>query len=453
MPSSIELVQDTKLNLNKIDKVVEVEIEDNENEVVLGFLEPQDDSLSSPTIDDLPSLYGGSPFWLTPINEKNQIDLESHLSCNLCNKPMSFLLQFYAPESFPIDAFHRYIYIFICSNSKCYGLSDGSISSPNLNNKNNIPIKILRSQLADINEYYPKYDQDNNLINHIINRTINHWPLIKSIDNITNHSLPIILPEYDIVTEYEDKEKLLKALAVSKNAEEEEDDDDDEDDEEEEEIEINNANNNITQVKLKDIDTYMKTHEGKLDINENIKNKQDNQNSKDKNNEESNLINTSTIEELNLVNTSTAEESNLIKESLKNETDYKDSDINVDKEFIHFQQHMSIEPDQILRYNRSPINGIETKPLYCNINGIPNNKDIPNCEYCGNKRSFEFQITPQILSHLGSNIDSTAKESVDFGTIFIYTCNNNCSSSNDNYMLEFAWIQNFSSNSLSDNWN
>lgn len=60
---------------------------------------------------------------------------------------------------------------------------------------------------------------------------------------------------------------------------------------------------------------------------------------------------------------------------------------------------------------------------------------------------FLFQIMPQLLHYL--KIDNS-QTSMDWGTLLVYTCSNNCleydndNSSNAGYMKEFLWRQDYS---------
>lgn len=64
-----------------------------------------------------PSKVGGKPAWLDPhFLPHGDVDL----SCPSCCLPMTFLLQVYATRSFPEDAFHRTIFLFVCANCTSY---------------------------------------------------------------------------------------------------------------------------------------------------------------------------------------------------------------------------------------------------------------------------------------------------------------------------------------------
>ena len=96
---------------------------------------------------------------------------------------------------------------------------------------------------------------------------------------------------------------------------------------------------------------------------------------------------------------------------------------------------------------------------------------IPNCEYCGAIRRFEFQILPQLLHYLqvdhstnllAAPIGDTANTSdvrmeratgdtvfsnssgkdIDWGSIDVYTCTASCSGVGcGSYVEEFSWRQ------------
>ncbi|XP_035755586.1 programmed cell death protein 2, partial [Egretta garzetta] len=109
-----------------------------------------------------------------------------------------------------------------------------------------------------------------------------------------------------------------------------------------------------------------------------------------------------------------------------------------DKIFQKFKERVAAEPEQIIRYCRGG-----EGPIWVSGENIPGEEDIPNC-LCGAKRIFEFQIMPQLLNHL--QVDSLG-ESIDWGTLVVYTCANNCGEGNA-YLEEFIWKQDFSAGSI-----
>lgn len=69
---------------------------------------------------------------------------------------------------------------------------------------------------------------------------------------------------------------------------------------------------------------------------------------------------------------------------------------------------------------------------------------VPNCERCGAKRLFEFQVQPQLLHYLS---DSKAGANLDWGVVAIFTCSDSCSLDGSNnlaptsYVEEYVWRQ------------
>lgn len=101
-----------------------------------------------------------------------------------------------------------------------------------------------------------------------------------------------------------------------------------------------------------------------------------------------------------------------------------------DKAFWKFKKVTEKFPDQVLRYD------IGGSPLFVSSEGIPD--DIPNCP-CGSVRQFEFQVLPQLLN----SIVESSSESLDWGTLLVYTCKRSCDT-NEAYHSEFVWKQEFS---------
>lgn len=87
-----------------------------------------------------------------------------------------------------------------------------------------------------------------------------------------------------------------------------------------------------------------------------------------------------------------------------------------DKVFGQFKKRIAASPEQILRYHRNGEPLLITKP--CTDDFLV----APDCENCGSKRIFEFQIMPQLLNYLKEEI-------LDWGTIGVYTCSESCSTS------------------------
>ena len=108
-------------------------------EVELGFVEEAEDpeQLTSP---HFPSKVGGKPAWLDNIRLPRPEDTE----CGTCRKPMTFLLQVYAPvpvndSAAPEGAeYHRTMFVFMCRNPGCHGIGVSK------------SFKVLRCQLDEV---------------------------------------------------------------------------------------------------------------------------------------------------------------------------------------------------------------------------------------------------------------------------------------------------------------
>lgn len=128
----------------------------------------------------------------------------------------------------------------------------------------------------------------------------------------------------------------------------------------------------------------------------------------------------------------------------------------VDKQFKKFTERVAFEPSQCLRYewDGSPL-------LY---HELSDNKQQERCNQCGQSKIFEMQLMPNILSLLptsefalknqqqqqqSSSQHGKAKldafnVGMEFGTILIYVCKNDCHPGDvhdTSYVLETAIVQ------------
>ena len=107
-----------------------------QEQVELGFVEDREAALLKSRF--FPSKVGGKPAWLA----LNNIPKPEQLSCRICAKPTIFLLQVYSPKEDSPEAFHRTLFLFVCSNPDC----------SKVNNSDNLII--FRSQLSRENDFY-----------------------------------------------------------------------------------------------------------------------------------------------------------------------------------------------------------------------------------------------------------------------------------------------------------
>eukprot|EP00058_Branchiostoma_floridae_P018915 XP_002604404.1 hypothetical protein BRAFLDRAFT_79292 [Branchiostoma floridae] len=108
-----------------------------------------------------------------------------------------------------------------------------------------------------------------------------------------------------------------------------------------------------------------------------------------------------------------------------------------DQQFSVFRRRVRKEPEQVLRYD------LGGAPLWVSRQHIPTAEDIPDCT-CGAPRQLEFQVMPQLLNYL--QVDSL-KDSIDWGTLAVYTCVNSCEQGTA-YHPEFLWKQDYSETAL-----
>ncbi|KAJ2706356.1 hypothetical protein FB645_001628 [Coemansia sp. IMI 203386] len=363
--------------------------------ITLGYVEPVDDEFHN---ELFPSKIGGKPRWLDP---RNPLDVDQ-AQCDECSKPMTLLMQLYAPEDEPESAFHRMLYVFMCRNGSCHRFSASRC------------MRVFRSQMAEDNEVYlekEEVNEDNDVV----------WALKKQVQKAAvcvvcglagskacskcrkrtycsrEHQLAdwesghrsqcgsagakptaahrlklrrMVYPEQVIVSEEEQQQA---AADLSDN-----EDDDDSDDED---------------IKAEDMALVPVTNEKA-----------------------------------------------------------EDSQVEVDKAFLLFQRRIQSDPDQVLRYARSADNDEERQPLFVSDDGRPvAGNHVPDCEKCGAAREFEMQIMPQMLNHL--SIDSVDPTSIDWGTLLIYTCPKSCGGDGDDaatYAREVIYRQNFSSQGIGE---
>ncbi|OZJ05728.1 hypothetical protein BZG36_01335 [Bifiguratus adelaidae] len=119
---------------------------------------------------------------------------------------------------------------------------------------------------------------------------------------------------------------------------------------------------------------------------------------------------------------------------------YENTETGVDEAFLDFQRIIDREPRQVVRYARIEYETEPTTPLWVSDRCKPSEEDIPNCTHCGEPRTFEFQILSTLLHYL--SINNTSQDSIDWGTLLIYTCQRNCSG--PVYTEEVLWRQDFS---------
>ncbi|XP_060693539.1 programmed cell death protein 2-like isoform X1 [Hemiscyllium ocellatum] len=103
-----------------------------------------------------------------------------------------------------------------------------------------------------------------------------------------------------------------------------------------------------------------------------------------------------------------------------------------DRMFNKFMKRISSCPQQILRYcwNGSPLL----------LSPLRMESAASVCELCTSPRVFEFQLMPALVNMLKGS--SSQEQSVEFGTVLIYTCQRSCwSPTNQTPVEESAFVQ------------
>ncbi|KAG0023606.1 Programmed cell death protein 2 [Podila clonocystis] len=467
-----------------------------EAQVMLGFAEPVDLEEHGPLrAEDFCSKIGGLPLWLNP---EHVLDTQEML-CEQCIKPMTFLLQLYSPEDHPAEAFHRVIYVFCCKNGACHKKSPKGC------------FKVVRSQLGQYNPYYtpvaedhedaaeenagftPLEDSKNAKTCFVCGM---HGPKTCS----KCHKVSYCSPEHQAIHWTKGLHKSLcgtnppppsidsaidseladMSIASTKSSSEEESI------EEEEEYD---EDGNLIEKKSKKLTRTLTRAEqeyaNRLDIDFKLVERM-NRFPEMEIISEAEVFDPEALEE-GLGHESSGDEQEaeegweekaaalkakrekkLAEQAKKNGKDvstslasaeasnnalvpvgdelYENTKTDIDSAFLTFQKRIALYPDQVLRYARMEYELVTPEPLYVSDIGVPKPEDIPACPDCQGPRTFEFQIMPQLINYLA--IDHSASDALDFGTVLVYSCKENCHVAGKHYQHEIALAQHFSEDGM-----
>lgn len=283
------------------------------------------------------------------LNPQNLPD-PSELECSTCNKPMIFLCQVYAPFEEDVNNFHRTLFIFICRNGAC-----------SVNNSSNNMV-VYRCNLKRDNLYYSYEPPMENPSN------VEKVQKYVSLCEICGCFAPKRCSKCKIAAYCSREHQVFHWKESHKNSC------------------GNGCSDQPSQIVFNEYELLVEPEEiEENQVDEEI--------------------------EINKFNQLEQEgKTGTLNEVSETELDMHAA-ITEDKTFMAFQNRISCNKEQVLRYERGG------EPLWIAKEPLPS--IIPNCENCDSERQFEFQIMPQMLTIL--------KEiEVDWGVLAIYSCKKSC---------------------------
>ncbi|XP_075232886.1 zinc finger protein RP-8 [Lycorma delicatula] len=321
-----------------------------------------------------PSKVGSKPAWLSLSDD---IPCSKDLVCSTCNRTLVLLCQLYAPVTEKETCFHRTVYIFVCKTDNCI--------KSNLNNG----FKVVRNQLSRHNKYYP-FDppiEEENWKSDLCAETFGIKLCYVCGIRSSNHcgsckNVYYCCKEHQVFDWKSGHKQICKGNSKDRNS------------------------NNVCSLLFPEFEIVTEFENDLISENEEEE-------------DLSELNKTERCSKGSLQVVSCEEE--LTKMALCEE----------DKTFSKFRKQIKLAPEQVIRYER---NGI---PLWITNNISFDIAQIPNCQYCGGRRIFEFQVLPQLLNYLGLEV---SRNSLDWGTLVIFTCENSCDNGPD-YKEEYLLKQ------------
>ncbi|KAF8116537.1 hypothetical protein N665_0017s0090 [Sinapis alba] len=369
--------------------------EEDEEPVILGFVESPKFPWSS-LRQLFPNLAGGVPAWLDPVN----LPSGKSILCDLCEEPLQFVLQLYAPLTDKESAFHRTLFLFMCPSMSCL-LRDQHEQWKRAPEKPMRSVKVFRCQLPRVNQFYsseaPKHDGTDKPLGH--GAPLCTWCGTWKGDKVCGgcKTSRYCSPKHQSLHWHRaHKPECQQLRAVLETSD--------------------SVDNGVSLTQVQKAASKSLWKEFVL-INE------------DESEYDTEMSENDEVAQPMVV--SKREVDDQMKSVMK---DFEgDADKN---SWVNFQQRVDKAPEQVVRYCRSS----EAKPLWPMASGRVSKSEVPNCKSCGGPRCFEFQVMPQLLFFFGG---SNERESLDWATIVVYTCENSCESSLS-YNEEFVWVQVYS---------
>ncbi|KAJ1348613.1 hypothetical protein KIN20_003957 [Parelaphostrongylus tenuis] len=342
---------------------------------------------------------GGKPSWLNPKSLPTTADLQ----CGVCQKAMCFLIQVYATRNDdPPHAFHRTLFMFICRNPLCCRKNDAS------------NMAVFRCCLPRENPFY-SFD----------------GPLDPDLDgNVSDPYLPEDAPNLcRICGCYASKKcgrcgtawyccrdhQALDWTALHKNV---------------------CGNNDVAETPSSNPPNKFLFKEFGIEMDQEyvsadfFESDDDEDNEQNEDSERIAAIEKKNMEEYRaFLATRKAENENFETDELETAVSDQENDL----QFERFKRLLNLNCEQILRYQRSGT------PLWA-TNRAPSLTEAPSCEKCGAARCFELQLMPHLLSMIG--VDQIGN-SIDWASLYIYTCSQTCEIESSGYAKEFIFKQDF----------
>ena len=391
------------------DETAEAELSDVETAVDLGFVSPPSHLLRL-TRAYFPSKVGGRPAWLNP----QHIPTASQLTCAHCGDVMDFLLQLSAPIRAVESTFHRTLFLFVCHRQSC--LARHSYSQP--------AVLCYRSQLPRRNAYYsyeppPKLQRTGNTKAETPAESECGGNALCAVCGMKGASVCSACKNVWYCGKRCQKRDWKHGHKQTCS-------------------QLSTATVASPPISTDRSSLLFPSHE--LEI-------------------ETEYIPASSTsdysKENELLTHYTTKESNGGDED--DELDDTDGLSSLgplhkrDRHFTRFRRRIAYNPDQVLRYERG---GTE---LWVSEEGAVSGggREGSLCERCGGKRVFECQVLPQLLYYLDTeesgvrrtDEDDKAvamralKEGLDWGSLFVYTCERNCGVGEAEYMREWVHVQ------------
>ncbi|EGT52227.1 CBN-PDCD-2 protein [Caenorhabditis brenneri] len=348
---------------------------------------------------------GGKPAWLNPKHLPKSADL----LCSVCEKPMCFLMQVCANggESDPPHAFHRTLFLFVCRNPECSRQNDAS------------NLKAFRCQLPRTNDFYsfdgpadPEFGDipdpyalaDGPGLCRICGcaaakkcakcTVARYCSQAHQVIDWPTHKLECAKAAENGSIEEEPKNPLNPFVFKEFGIEIDQEYmpgglfdgmSDDEDDNEEDGADVDDEPEEEKAARLKEFEKFVKENKGK-----NV---------------------------------------DMTKDDLDAATAEQPKDLDFEK----FNKLVHLHPDQIVRYKRFGL------PLRATGQSeLP--EEIEPCELCGAPRRFEMQLMPHLLTLI--DVDCIG-QSIDWASVYVYTCSASCRIPDDGYAKEFVAKQDF----------